>query len=126
MEHVATGCHAVTNTRPCMGCGKLVFGSDPYGVTKDGWWHLECLNPKGKPPVEDIALLVEQLAIANIKLFSVCDEKARLVREQSPDKDAMQKVLKQDIELCEQRSALRRCINAALGVMGGDTVKRYG
>lgn len=81
-----------------------------------------------------IGQLIEDLAIANIKLYMLCDMKADVAA--NPDnysKEAIVKMNAQDIALCKRRAQLKSRIDSALsqaiikGEMGVvEEIKRYG
>lgn len=81
-----------------------------------------------------IGELIEKLIIANVKLYNICDEKSRMA--DSPEnytKSDMARVMGADIELCKQRAALKRKIDAEVNsaIIDGrtdviDEVKNYG
>jgi len=75
---------------------------------------------------ENIGELIEKLAIANIKLFNLCDLKAAMAK--NPDsytKQEMAEVFNKDVTLCNQRGALKNKINKFFGVQEAE-VKSYG
>ena len=81
-----------------------------------------------------IGELIEKLAIANIKLFTVCDKKADMAASPSDfSKQEMAEVMRADIELCKQRGSLKKQIDKAINdaIIKGeasviDEVKSYG
>ena len=81
-----------------------------------------------------IGELIEKLAIANIKLFKVCDDKAKIATNPADfSKTEIVEVIKKDIELCRQRARLKNAIDDALNrsIMEGELsvieeVKQYG
>lgn len=72
----------------------------------------------------DIGLLIEQLAIANVKLFQLCNKKVDAAAGKL-SAAAMQQLAADDLDLCKLRARLRGEINKALG-SHGDSVKSYG
>lgn len=75
-----------------------------------------------------IGELIEKLAIANIKLYNTCDEKADMAANpQNYTKEQMAEVMKRDIELCKQRGALKSQIDKVLlGSVATEEIKKYG
>lgn len=81
-----------------------------------------------------IGELIEKLAIANIKLFEICDKKADIAKDPSQfSKAEMVEVMRKDIELCKQRAALKTAIDKKLneaiitnGASVIEEVKNYG
>jgi hypothetical protein len=81
-----------------------------------------------------IGQLIEELCVANIKLFMVCDKKADAAK--SPEKytkKELQKIMAQDIALCKRRAQLKSRIDKVvsdallLGEMDGiEEIKSYG
>lgn len=75
----------------------------------------------------NIGELVEKLAIANIKLFQVCDQKADMARNPADfSKEEMASVMAKDIELCKERARLKNEINRAFDSSIAIEVKDYG
>lgn len=73
-----------------------------------------------------IGELIEKLAIANIKLFNVCDEKANAAADPSAySKEQLVDLMKKDIALCKERASLKSELDRLLGD-GGVEVKMYG
>lgn len=81
-----------------------------------------------------IGQLIEELCIANIKLFNVCDRKAEIAMRPADfsKKDCVENA-RQDIALCKRRAQLKSAIDKALhdAIISGDTlvieeVKQYG
>ncbi len=71
---------------------------------------------------EDIA----RLAIAECKLYHVCEKKALVADGKlNLSKEALEDLMRQDIDLCRQRGELKNAINKALGQQAQET-KRYG
>ena len=81
-----------------------------------------------------ISELIDRLSITNIKLFKVCDDKAKIAANPSAfSKDEVVEVVRKDIQLCKQRAKLKNAIDTALNetIMSGGTsvteeVKQYG
>lgn len=81
-----------------------------------------------------IGQLIEELCVANIKLFVLCDKKAKVV--QSPanfSKGELVEMTKRDLELCKRRAKLKHAIDKTLNdaILVGemaviDEVKQYG
>lgn len=74
----------------------------------------------------DIGEVVEKLAIANIKLYNICDEKADASR--NPDKytkEDLVRIMAQDIALCKERANLKNAIRTFHG-QGLSEIKSYG
>jgi hypothetical protein len=77
--------------------------------------------------VTNIAELIDKLSIVNTKLFAVCEKKA--LAERTPgmlNRDELQQLVVQDVQLCRERSALKNQINKFFGVDVAEEVKRYG
>lgn len=81
-----------------------------------------------------IGQLIEELCIANIKLFNCCNTKAEIVRNPGDfsKKDCVENA-RRDIELCKRRAQLKSAIDKALrnAIISGDAlvieeVKQYG
>jgi hypothetical protein len=74
----------------------------------------------------NVAEDIERLVTATIKLYMVCEKKGK-VANGSLDltKEELVELMKQDIDLCKQRGALKNSINKALGLTPME-VKRYG
>lgn len=81
-----------------------------------------------------IGQLIEELCIANIKLFNACDMKAAIAAKPAEftKKDCVENA-RRDIELCKRRAQLKTAIDKALNdaILSGDTcvideVKQYG
>lgn len=69
---------------------------------------------------------IEKLCIANVKLYMVCEKKAKVAKgELDLSKEELEDLMRQDIDLCRQRGALKNAINKALG-QAPQEVKRYG
>ena len=81
-----------------------------------------------------IGELIEKLSIANIKLFKVCDDKAKIATNPGDfSKAEIVEVVRKDIQLCQQRAKLKNAIDVALNdsIMKGELsvveeVKQYG
>lgn len=70
--------------------------------------------------------LFEKLAIANIKLFNICDDKARAAENPGDfDKSQLIEIMRKDIELCKERARLKNEINKLFG-QDTEEVKSYG
>ncbi len=81
-----------------------------------------------------IGQLIEELCIANIKLFNVCDTKAAIAANPGDytKKDCVENA-RQDIALCKRRAQLKNAIDRAISdaIISRDTsvideVKQYG
>lgn len=81
-----------------------------------------------------IGQLIEELCIANIKLFNVCDTKAAIAAKPADfsKKDCVENA-RRDIELCKRRAQLKNAIDRAINdaIIAGETsvideVKQYG
>ena len=81
-----------------------------------------------------IGQLIEELCVANIKLFGVCNKKAEIARSpgEFTKKECVENA-RRDIELCKRRAQLKTTIDRALNdaIICGDTsvideVKQYG
>lgn len=71
---------------------------------------------------EDIA----RLAIAECKLYHVCEKKALVASGKlNLTKEELEDLMRQDIDLCRQRGELKNSINKALG-QNIQEIKRYG
>jgi hypothetical protein len=88
------------------------------------------LSESGAPepkPSEGTAELIERLIVANVKLYMVCDEKARLAADPGATKEALRANAAKDVALCKSRAAIRTDLNARLGgEASGESVKQYG
>jgi hypothetical protein len=74
----------------------------------------------------NVAEDIEKLVISNIKLYMVCEKKAQVANGTLDlSKEELESLMKQDIDLCRQRGALKNAINKALG-QAPQEVKRYG
>jgi len=81
-----------------------------------------------------ISQLIEDLCILNIKLFEICNVKAKIAANpENFSKDECVANAAADIELCKQRAALKKAIDKAIrdAIIKGDTtvideVKSYG
>jgi len=81
-----------------------------------------------------IGQLIEELCIANIKLFNVCDKKAEIVKAPGDfTKSEIVENASRDVELCKQRAQLKTAIDRAIShaIIAGevdviDEVKQYG
>lgn len=81
-----------------------------------------------------IGELIEKLCIANIKLFKVCDDKAKIADNPADfSKTEIVEVMRKDINLCKQRAQLKNAIDrtVAHSIMKGELsvieeVKQYG
>lgn len=71
---------------------------------------------------DNIGELFEKLAIANIKLFEVCDQKTRAA---SMTQEELQEMARKDVALCRERAALKTKINKLLG-FDHTEIKSYG
>lgn len=70
--------------------------------------------------------LVEKLAIANIKLYNLCDLKTDMSKNPADyTKEQLVTLMEQDIKLCKERAKLKNAINKTVG-LDGDEIKRYG
>lgn len=82
----------------------------------------------------NIAQLIEELCISNIKLFDVCNKKAAIASNPAGfSKEEAVETIGRDIELCKQRARIKTEINRVLNeavVLGKldivDEVKQYG
>lgn len=81
-----------------------------------------------------IGQLIEELCVANIKLFNVCDIKAAIAAKPGDysKKDCVENA-RRDIALCKRRAQLKNAIDQALNaaIISGETsvideVKQYG
>ncbi len=81
-----------------------------------------------------IGQLIEELCIANIKLFGVCNRKADIANNPGDftKKDCVEN-FRRDIELCKRRAQLKTAIDREINdaIISGDTsvideVKQYG
>lgn len=81
-----------------------------------------------------IGQLIEELCIANIKLFNVCNTKADIARSPGnyTKKDCVDNA-RQDIALCKRRAQLKNAIDQAINdaIISRDTsvideIKQYG
>ena len=62
-----------------------------------------------------IGQLIEELCVANIKLFMLCDEKAAMANSPGDySKKDMTRVMKQDVLLCKRRAQLKSKIDKEL------------
>lgn len=69
---------------------------------------------------------IERLVTATIKLYNVCEKKAKVANGTLDlSKEELEELMRQDIDLCRQRGALKNAINKALG-QASQEVKRYG
>ena len=81
-----------------------------------------------------IGELIEKLCIANIKLFMICDDKAKMAAQPGNySKTEMAEVMGKDIKLCRERARLKNAIDRTLSqsIMKGELsvieeVKQYG
>lgn len=71
--------------------------------------------------------LVEKLAIANIKLFQLCDKKADAAKNPANyTKQELVDLCANDIALCKERARLKNAINKVAGVDIAEEIKGYG
>ncbi len=81
-----------------------------------------------------IGELIDKLCIVNIKLFGICNDKAKMAANPADySKTEVVEVMRKDIELCKQRAKLKNAIDDALArsIMEGELsvveeVKQYG
>lgn len=81
-----------------------------------------------------IGELIEKLSIANIKLFKVCDDKAKIAASPGDfSKSEIVAVISKDINLCKQRAKLKNAIDQVInrsimdgGLSSVEEVKQYG
>ncbi len=81
-----------------------------------------------------IGQLIEELCVANIKLFEVCNTKAEIAKRPADfTKKQMSENARRDIELCKRRAQLKSSIDKKLSdaILSGDIsvideVKQYG
>jgi len=81
-----------------------------------------------------IGQLIEELCIANIKLFSVCDKKAEIAKNPGDfSKKEIVQNASRDVELCKRRAQLKTAIDQAISsaIIAGEVdviteVKQYG
>ena len=98
----------------------------------DHWTKGHFDTPANPAVAVDVADLVEKLGIANLKLYEVCNKKAELGRQPTPQSQLETEVfaqasaenMRQDVELCKLRASLKNQINAAFGFV--QDVKLYG
>ena len=81
-----------------------------------------------------IGQLIEELCVANIKLFNVCDKKAAIAASPAEfsKKDCVDNA-RADIALCKRRAQLKNAIDRAINdaIISGDTsvideIQQYG
>jgi len=72
--------------------------------------------------MSNIGELIEKLAIANIKLYEVCDLKAKA---DTMTAEQLREMARKDVALCQERARLKNELNRLLGGTG-DEVKSYG
>lgn len=76
--------------------------------------------------MSNIAEDIEKLITATIKLYMVCEKKAKVADGTlNLSKEVLEYLMLQDIELCKQRAALKNSINEAIGQVPTE-IKRYG
>lgn len=69
---------------------------------------------------------IERLVTSTIKLYNVCEKKAQVANGTlNLSKEELEELMRQDIELCKMRGALKNAINKALGQTSQE-IKRYG
>lgn len=74
----------------------------------------------------NIAQLIEDLSIANSKLYEICNMKAKIsVNPGEYSKEEVVGVLQKDIDLCKRRGDLKNKINEFFGQKSVE-VKQYG
>ena len=117
------------NCVPCCKTCNLLKKAMPYSVFVN---HVAAIarNFSGTPST-DFGDIVERLAVANIKLYMVCEEKERLSKMKPSSKEEasrlsekMRIAMEQDVALCRLRGRLKNMLNQAVG--GPFDVKNYG
>jgi hypothetical protein len=108
--------------RTCDDCGDVIGEVE---VPRLCWGCYKAYREKESSapgqPATGVAELIEMLAVANCKLFRVCEDKEKA--DQLTEAE-LKELVKKDLELCRQRSRLRAEINRRLG-SAGDSVKTY-
>ncbi len=76
------------------------------------------------PPSEGVAELIERLVVANLKLWAVCEAKAKAA---GMGVEELRELVEKDLALCKSRAAIRAELNWRLGQeASGESLKMYG